>query len=151
MKRIASLLLAIAAALGNARAASAPPEKWTLVQCGSVLVVPGQAPRGETTLVVHDGQISEVLNGIVPPEQIMAGKSGAAEVIDLRDKFVLPGLIDLHVHLTAEYTSDVRLRRVTEDEGQVALRGAMYAKRTLEAGFTTVRDLGGSAAVFALR
>jgi imidazolonepropionase-like amidohydrolase len=151
MKRLASLLLAIAAAAGGARAASPLPEKWTVVQCGSVLVVPGQAPRGETTLVVHDGQISEVLNGIVAPEQVMAGKSGATELIDLRDKFVLPGLIDLHVHLTAEYSADVRLRRVTEDEADVALRGAMYAKRTLEAGFTTVRDLGGSSAVFALR
>ena len=151
MKRIASLLLAIAAAAGSARAAAPLPEKWTVVQCGSVLVVPGQAPRGETTLVVHDGSIAEVLNGIVAPEQVMEGKSGAVEVVDLRDKFVLPGLVDLHVHLTAEYTSDVRLRRVIEDEADVALRGAMYARRTLEAGFTTVRDLGGSSAVFALR
>jgi imidazolonepropionase-like amidohydrolase len=151
MKRIASLLLAIAAAAGSARAAPPPAEKWTVVQCGSVLVIPGQAPRGETTLVVHDGGISEVLNGIVAPDQVMAGKTGAVELIDLRDKFVLPGLVDLHVHLTAEYTADTRLRRVTEDEADVALRGAMFARRTLEAGFTTVRDLGGSAAVFALR
>ncbi|MFI5314163.1 MAG: amidohydrolase family protein [Myxococcota bacterium] len=151
MKWIASLLLAIAAAAGSARAATPLPEKWTVVQCGSVLVVPGQPPRGETTLVVHDGAIAEVLNGIVAPEQVMAGKTGAVEVVDLRDKFVLPGLVDLHVHITSEYTADVRLRRVTEDEADVALRGAMYAKRTLEAGFTTVRDLGGSSAVFALR
>jgi imidazolonepropionase-like amidohydrolase len=151
MRRLATLLLAIAAAAGSVRAATPPLEKWTVLQCGSVLIVPGQAPRGETTLVVHDGAIAEVLNGIVAPEQVMAGKSGSVELIDLRDKFVLPGLVDLHVHLTAEYSADVRLRRVIEDEADVALRGAMYARRTLEAGFTTVRDLGGSSAVFALR
>ncbi len=151
MKRIASLLLAIAAVAAVARAAPPPDDVWTIVQCGSALVTPGQAARGETTLVIHEGEIREVLNGIVAPEQVMAGKSGKPELVDLRDKFVLPGLVDLHVHLTAEYTADVRLRRVTEDEAEVALRGAQFAKRTLEAGFTTVRDLGGSTAVFALR
>jgi imidazolonepropionase-like amidohydrolase len=152
MKRIASLLLAIAALAGSARAASASPDTWTVLQCGSVLLVPGQAAHGETTLVVHDGHIRQILNGIVPPDQAVTGQTGATvELIDLRDKFVLPGLVDLHVHLTSEYTADSRLRRVTEDEADVALRGAQFAKRTLEAGFTTVRDLGGSGAVFALR
>ena len=148
MKRWLTLFVALAAV---AHAASPPAEKWTLVQCGSVLAVPGQAPRGETTVVVHDEKISDVLSGYPPVEQVMSGKSGASEIVDLRDKFCLPGLVDLHVHLTAEYTSDVRLRRVTEDEAEVALRAAMFAKRTLDAGFTTVRDLGGSSAVFALR
>ena len=81
------------------------------MQCGSVLAVPGQAPRGETTLVVHDGAIAEVLNGIVGPDQVMAGKSGSSELVDLHDKFVLPGLVDLHVHLTAEYTADAAAPR----------------------------------------
>ena len=147
--RLLTLLIAVAA--GLARAADPPPEKWMVVQCGSVLAVPGQPPRGETTLVVHDGEIAEVLSGIVAPDQVMAGKSGSSELVDLHDKFVLPGLVDLHVHLTAEYTADVRLRRVTEDEADAALRGAMHARQTLQAGFTTVRDLGGSGAVFALR
>jgi imidazolonepropionase-like amidohydrolase len=151
VSRIAKLLLALVAVAAAARAAEPPPERWTLVQCGSVLVVPGQAARGETTLVVHDGVIAEVLNGIATPEQVMAGKSGSPEVVDLRDKFVLPGLVDLHVHLTSEYSADARLRRVTETDADAALRGAMFARRTLEAGFTTVRDLGGSGAVFALR
>ena len=93
-----------------------------------------------------------MLNGIVAPEQVMAGKSGSSELVDLHDKFVLPGLVDLHVHLTAEYTADARLRRVTEDEaGRRAARRHARAASTLEAGFTTVRDLGGSGAVFALR
>jgi len=151
MLRIAGLCLALGAIAALAHAAPPPEDRWTIVQCGSALVVPGQSARGETTLVVHDEKISEVLNGISTVEQVMAGKKGTPELVDLRDKFCLPGLVDLHVHLTAEYTADVRLRRVTEDEAEVALRAASYARRTLDAGFTTVRDLGGSSAVFALR
>ncbi|HTO68383.1 MAG TPA: amidohydrolase family protein [Myxococcota bacterium] len=149
--KLAKLALALVAAAAVARAADLPPDKWQIVQCGSALLVPGQTPHGETTLVIHDGLIAEVLNGIATPEQVMQGKIGTPEVVDLRDKFVLPGLVDLHVHLTSEYSADARLRRVTESDADVALRGAMFARRTLEAGFTTVRDLGGSEAVFALR
>jgi imidazolonepropionase-like amidohydrolase len=135
----------------RARSGEVAPERWTIVQCGSVLLVPGQPARGETTLVVHEGRIAEILPGVVAPDEIMAGKSGDFELIDLRQAFVMPGLIDAHVHLTFEYDSDARLRRVTEDDADAALRGSVYARRTLEAGFTSVRDLGGGPAVFALR
>ncbi|MEX2208931.1 MAG: amidohydrolase family protein [Myxococcota bacterium] len=135
----------------RARSAELPPEHWTIVHCGSVLLVPGQAARGETTLVVHEGRIAEILPGIVTPDAVMAGKRGDFEVIDLREAFVMPGLIDAHVHLTFEHDAEARLRRVTEDDADAALRGSVYARRTLEAGFTSVRDLGGGPAVFALR
>lgn len=144
-----ALLLAVAA--GGARAEELAPERWTIVRCGSVLLVPGEPVRGETTLVVHEGRIAEVLAGSAEPESIMIGKSGAPEIVDLRDAFVMPGLIDAHVHLTFESDADARMRRVTEDEAAAALRGSVYARRTLEAGVTTVRDLGGGSAVFALR
>jgi imidazolonepropionase-like amidohydrolase len=146
------LLLALVCAPQRARSEELPPERWTIVQCGSVLLVPGQPAQGETTLVVHDGRIGEVLPGIVARETIMAGKSGGeSELVDLREAFVMPGLIDAHVHLTFEHDAEARLRRVTEDEADAALRGSVYARRTLEAGFTSVRDLGGGPAVFALR
>jgi imidazolonepropionase-like amidohydrolase len=131
--------------------AELPAERWTIVQCGQVLLVAGQPARGETTLVVHERRIAEVLSGIVTPDAVMAGKSGDFELIDLREAFVMPGLIDAHVHLRHEYSADSRLRRVTEDEAATALRGSVYARTTLEAGFTSVRDLGGGSAVFALR
>jgi imidazolonepropionase-like amidohydrolase len=134
-----------------ARSAELPPDRWTIVQCGSALLVPGQPARSETTLVVHEARIAEVHPGIVTPDAIMAGKDGDFEVIDLREAFVMPGLIDAHVHLTHDYDTDVRLRRVTEDDADAALRGSVNARRTLEAGFTSVRDLGGGPAVFALR
>jgi len=135
----------------RARSEELAPDLWTIVQCGSVLLVPGQPARSETTLVVHDGRIAEVLPGVVAPETVMAGKSGQSEVVDLREAFVMPGLIDAHVHLTFEHDADARMRRVTEDDADAALRGSVYARRTLEAGFTSVRDLGGGPAVFALR
>jgi imidazolonepropionase-like amidohydrolase len=135
----------------RARSAEIAPDRWTIVQCGSVLLVPGQPARGETTLVVHEGRIAEVLPGSVTPDAVMAGKSGDFELIDLREAFVMPGLIDAHVHLTFEHDAEARLRRVTEDDADAALRGSVYARRTLEAGFTSVRDLGGGPAVFALR
>ena len=145
------LVFVLVSAPQRARSGEIARERWTIVQCGSVLLVPGQPAHGETTLVVHDGHIAEILPGIVAPEAIMAGKSGDSEVVDLRAAFVMPGLIDAHVHLTFEHDADARLRRVTEDEADAALRGSVYARRTLEAGFTSVRDLGGGPAVFALR
>jgi len=151
IRRALLVLLVLVCAPQRARSAEVPPDRWTIVQCGSVLLVPGQPARGETTLVVHDGRIGEILPGIVAPETIMAGKSGESEVVDLREDFVMPGLIDAHVHLTFESDAEARLRRVTEDDADAALRGSVYARRTLEAGFTSVRDLGGGPAVFALR
>jgi len=148
---LVALALVLACAPLRAQSADLPPERWTIVQCGSVLLVPGQPVRGETTLVIHEGLIAEVLDGLVAPEAVMAGKSGEREVVDLRTAFVLPGLIDAHVHLTHEYSADARLRRVTEDDADAALRGSVYARKTLEAGFTSVRDLGGGPATFALR
>jgi len=149
--RVLLVMIVLVSAPQRARSEELPAERWTIVQCGSVLLVPGQPARGETTLVVHEGRIAEILPGIVTPDAVMAGKSGDFEVIDLREAFVLPGLIDAHVHLRHEYTADSRLRRVTEDEAATALRGSVYARKTLEAGFTSVRDLGGGPAIFAIR
>lgn len=64
------------------------------------------------------------------------------DVIDLGDVTLLPGLIDTHTHLTLDFDGDWAQRPVTELPADAALRGARNAKRTLEAGFTTVRDVG---------
>ncbi len=149
--RVLALIVVLVCAPRSARSEELAPERWTIVQCGSVLPIAGQPARGETTLVVHEGRIAELLPGIVEPDAVMAGRSGESEVIDLREAFVMSGLIDAHVHLTFEHDADARLRRVTEDDADAALRGSVYARRTLEAGFTSVRDLGGGPAVFALR
>lgn len=87
-------------------------------------------------ILVEDGMIVKVskLNGPVD----------ADEVIDLLDSYVMPGFIDLHVHLEMEFSPKVYLNRFTLNKADVAYDAAVYAKRTLLAGFTTVRDLGGT-------
>ena len=144
-------LLAALAFLLVAASPELPAEHWTIVHCGSALLVPGEPARSESTLVIHDGRIAEIHPGFVAVETIMSGKSGKSDLVDLRAAFVLPGLIDAHVHLSFEFDADARVRRVSEDDATTALRGAVYARKTLEAGFTSVRDLGGGPAVFALR
>jgi imidazolonepropionase-like amidohydrolase len=78
---------------------------------------------------------------------------GAGEtLLDLSDKFVLPGLMDMHVHLLGELGPNSRTDALHVTTSMSALKGAMHARRTLNAGFTTVRDLGGKPeAIYALR
>ncbi len=74
------------------------------------------------------------------------------EHVDLRDFWVLPGLIDCHVHLTGQTSRDQRARALSETDAHAAIDGVLYARRTIEAGFTTVRDVGARGdAIFALR
>jgi imidazolonepropionase-like amidohydrolase len=116
-----------------------------LIYAGTLFAVPGQEPLKEQTIVVKDGRIAEVKAGFLRA-------SPGERVVDLRNQFVLPGLIDCHVHMLGELNPKSRLQSVEDEEGYVALRGAAYALRTLRAGFTTVRDLGErSSAIFDLR
>lgn len=129
-----------------------PDEHWTLVQCGTLLAVPGSEPVHDVTVVVRGERIVEVRPGLLAPDQLEGVDPSRTVLIDLTQAVVLPGLIDAHTHITGEYTADVRLRRLQESDADAALRGAVHARQTLEAGFTTIRDLGSSGdAAFALR
>ena len=124
------------------------PLMTVLVHAGILLAKPGEDPLPKQTVHVDNGRIAAVTAGFAAP------KSGDA-VVDLSDRFVLPGLIDCHVHLTGEITPSYKLDTVEESATDVALHAARHARVTLEAGFTTVRDLGeiGGAgdAIFALK
>jgi imidazolonepropionase-like amidohydrolase len=110
----------------------------TLIQAGQLLDHPGQAPRAASTLVIRDGKISAVLDGFVGKE-----KYPDAQIIDMRERFVLPGLIDSHVHLMSDRAgSDGQLAAVTDSVAAFAYEAEVNAKKTLQAGFTTVRNLG---------
>jgi imidazolonepropionase-like amidohydrolase len=114
------------------------------VQAGRLLADPATG-KVETakTLVLENGKVVRIVDGYV------AEKGG--KVVDLKDSFVLPGLIDSHVHLTHEQNPNSRLQNVTSSADD-ALVGAGFARKTLMAGFTTVADLGGeNQAIFALR
>jgi len=96
------------------------------------------------TITVDGDKISLVSKGFSPRGQ-------ADTLIDLSKKTVMPGLIDMHVHLEGETSKDQALERFTLNQADVAFRSTVFAKKTLMAGFTTVRDLGGSGVNIALR
>ena len=115
------------------------------IQADRVLAEPGQAPRGVTTILVENGKIISLL----PGRQAPAG----ARVIDLGSRFVLPGLIDSHVHLASDAGGEAALvEGVTSSAPLNAMRAQWNGMKTLRAGFTTVRNLGDSGgATLALR
>jgi imidazolonepropionase-like amidohydrolase len=135
------------AAQAPANAPVSPDGGATFVQVGRLLADPSTGVvQRDKTLVIEGNQVVEVRDGFV------SGPDGAGRVVDLRDAFVLPGLIDSHVHLTGQQNPNQRLEEVTQSSADQAIRGALYARRTLMAGFTTVADLGAdNDAIFALR
>ncbi len=129
----------LAAGLISGLALPARAEEVTLLHAGTLLAVPGQAPRRNATVVVRDGRIAEVRDGFARPADVGAPD---ARVIDLSRSFVLPGLIDSHVHLMSQLSPSARLEAAIDDPQDQVLTGVKHADLTLQAGFTTVRDLG---------
>jgi imidazolonepropionase-like amidohydrolase len=109
----------------------------TLIHAGRVIDGTSDQPLLERTVVVDGQTITAIESGYRTP--------GAGDkVIDLRNGTLMPGLMDMHVHLTSEYSRTSELDRFKKEATDVAIEGVMYAERTLLAGFTTVRDLGDS-------
>ncbi|WP_017931614.1 metal-dependent hydrolase family protein [Robiginitomaculum antarcticum] len=115
----------------------------TLIHAGTVMAVPGQRTLTGVTIVVKDGKIAEIIDGYILRD--------GATIIDLKDDYVLPGLIDSHVHLSSEWNPNARLDGVTKESGDTAFDSAINARKTLMAGFTAVQDVGGPPEIFALR
>jgi len=115
----------------------------TIIHAGQVLAVPGQDPLSEQSIYLSDNKIVKIVSGY----QLEKG----ASIIDLKDSFVLPGLIDSHVHLRMEFNPNIRLDVVTKRSGDTAYDALVYARKTLMAGFTAVQDVGGPEEIFALR
>lgn len=129
-------MLAIGISLSSA-AVAAPADGdaagTLLIHAGNVIAIPGEKPLGPTTLVVRGGRIAEILPGHVERPD--------ARSIDLKDRTLLPGLIDTHVHFS--FSPETKLWSAAIDTAEdVALFAFSNAKKTLEAGFTTVRDVG---------
>ena len=135
-----------AALLATTSVAAQTNDVVTVIHAGKLLDKPGNPPRGPSTLIIRNGKIAELLSGHQP------GPAGAT-LIDLKDKFVLPGLIDSHVHLDSDAGGNAALiEAVTDSPARAAYRAAGNAKKTLMAGFTTVRNMGdGTGATLALR
>lgn len=149
LRHIAAAILAAGLASQPVQAQQAPAQTsapQTYIHAGALLDRPGQAPRGAATLVVQDGRIVQVADGLLPAP-------AGARLIDLSDQFVLPGLIDSHVHIFSDDDKTAaRLEAMTRGAETKFVIGLDNARRTLAAGFTTVRDLGSDpAAITALR
>jgi len=109
----------------------------TYIQCGKLIDGISGKAQAEVTIVVDGKMITDIQKGYT------SGSSGD-KVIDLKNKTVMPGLIDCHVHLEEEHSKTGMLDGFTMTDADMAYHAQVYAKRTLMAGFTTVRDLGGS-------
>jgi imidazolonepropionase-like amidohydrolase len=141
--RIAALLSLLLSAIPVAVAAQT--ESDVVIHAGSLLDRPGREPRRNASLIVRGGKIASVHDGFVA---VPAG----ARLIDLRDRFVLPGLIDSHVHLSSDRAgNEGLLARFTESPQFGAYETLWNAQKTLNAGFTTVRNLGDEGGALALR
>jgi imidazolonepropionase-like amidohydrolase len=130
-----SLLLLPLSELAAAEPAPAKPPRIVAVRAGRLIDGRGGAPVRDAVILIQGDRITAVGAGLAIP--------AGAEVVDLSKKTVLPGLIDCHTHITNQsgnYYEDL-FRRSPIDAAVVA---HVYARRTLEAGFTTVRDVGSS-------
>jgi imidazolonepropionase-like amidohydrolase len=129
----------IAALFALALSLSAAAET-TLIHAGELLTVPGESSSSRQTIVVKDGLISEVVSGFADA----ADFEGDVSVIDLSSHFVLPGLMDMHVHLQGQLGPKNDSDTLKMSDQLMQMRSIHYAMKTLRAGFTTVRDVGSS-------
>jgi len=116
----------------------------TYIHCGQVFDSKKAKMSGPLTIVVDGNKIVAVEKGYVLPED-------DSPVIDLKSKTVYPGFIDMHVHIEGEYSPDRYLKTFTNNPPDIAYEAGAIAERTLMAGFTTVRDMGGTGVNVALR
>ncbi len=116
----------------------------TLIHCGSLINGKNKDIQTQVTIVVEGNKILSVDKGFTKPVK-------DDKVIDLSKKTVMPGLIDMHVHIESETSKDALAKRFTLNEADIAFQSTIYARRSLMAGFTTVRDCGGTGVNISLR
>ena len=124
--------------------AQAATAQKTYIHCGKLIDGVANDVQTEVTIVVDGSKISGIEKGYT-------SGSTTDKVIELKDRTVMPGLIDCHVHLESQGSKTSALDRFRLTDADVAYKAAVYAKTTLMAGFTTVRDLGGSGVNISLR
>jgi imidazolonepropionase-like amidohydrolase len=123
-----SLLFALMISTSSAEAA-------TIIHAGRLIDGRSPEPRREVSITIDGGRITGVTAGYVDPKE-------GDRLIRLTEGTVLPGLMDMHTHLQAQHSKDSYTERFFMEQADYALRSTVYARTTLMAGFTTVRDLG---------
>ncbi|MCH8956366.1 amidohydrolase family protein [candidate division KSB1 bacterium] len=108
----------------------------TILHCGKFIDGKSNSMKSEVSIVVSDNKIIEIKNGYIEGDE-------GDTIIDLKDQTVMPGLMDMHVHLSGELSPKSYSEKFYMNPEDYAYRSVPFARRTLLAGFTTVRDLGG--------
>ena len=108
----------------------------TIIHSGVLIDGKSEQPLLVYSILIKNDKIIDVVEGYVDP-----GEGDVA--VDLNSFTVLPGLLDMHVHLSGESNPKKYMERVTMNRDDYAYRSISFAEKTLMAGFTTVRDLGG--------
>ena len=116
----------------------------TILHCGKLIDVMNSKTLNNYSIITEGNKITDVREGFIKPE-------GTDKVIDLKNKTVMPGLMDMHVHIESETKRGATADRFTMNPADIAFEAVKNAGTTLLAGFTTVRDLGGSGVNIALR
>jgi imidazolonepropionase-like amidohydrolase len=132
--RAAAFALAVGALSVSLVATQQQPPIETVVQAGRLIDGTGTSVRERVSVLIAGGRIQAVQDGFQAP--------AGARVIDLRTATVMPGLIDAHTHITGEGTGNAIVRAATDTPLDDAVRSTVWARRTLEAGFTTIRNVG---------
>jgi len=134
--RVLSVAFLLSAGLASAADAPTAPSVTALL-CGHLIDTAAGKMLGETTIVIEAGHVREVLSGAQAP--------AGATAIDLKSQTCMPGLIDSHVHLSGQTSRTEYVDRYHWNVADYAIRSTVYARRTLLAGFTTVRNVGDGA------
>lgn len=113
----------------------APLEAATYIHAGKLITAKDDKVLSEMTVVVENKRITAVQKGYLPPTE-------NDQLVDLRDATLMPGLMDMHTHISSQQGQGSYMERYTLNEADYALKGVHFAHKTLNAGFTTVRNLG---------
>lgn len=140
MKRIlksavSTAVIVAAATLGSLSVSAAD---MRVIHAGQLLATPGEAPKSEQTIVVEGGRVVSVHNGYRAASEFGAD----AELIDLKDQFVMPGMMDMHIHIQMELGPQNDSQKLRMSAADIGMQSVGFARKLLHAGFTTVRDMG---------
>lgn len=110
----------------------------TIIYAGQLLAVPGQMPLKQQTIIVEDKNITKIIAGFADAKQYPKDST----IINLKNSFVLPGLMDMHVHLQGQLGPNNDREALKMSDQLMGFRSIYFGMKTLLAGFTTVRDVG---------
>ncbi|MFN3211721.1 MAG: amidohydrolase family protein [Henriciella sp.] len=145
------MLIALScAAIASPDETEVEPDEWTIIHAGTLIAEPGKSPKSRQTIIVKNDRIDRIASGYKSASDLPDAND--AKVIDLKSSYVMPGLMDAHVHLGlgGEFGQDRPSERGKDTYRLLDVQA--NAAKTLEAGFTTIRNVGSyDWAVFAMR